>query len=285
MKILVIGGTGFVGEHVCNQLVKAGDSVIAIHNSGLTNRILGVEYKQINLDQDTQGFEQILNEIEVVVFSIQPDIERMKKMIDVLSRQHHLKKIVYLSSVLVYGDSDDKQDEEAIPQPSTEYEQKKFEEEQLLSHALQNREDVVLSIVRLGNVYGDVKNKGIMHYIIKSLIIDGIFTINGDGSAVRDYVFVDDVGASVKDIVHMKQEKQTEIVNICTGVGTTILELIAYAEHAADKKLDFKKGSPVDEKHSVIGDNQKLKMMVGRGPEIQIQEGINKMYQRYIDKK
>ncbi len=283
MQVLVIGGTGFVGGYLCRDLVNCGKEVVAVHATELSKNeaIEGVCYQKIDLNNDFLSLKNILDDIEVVVIAVQPSSVRMGNIMMALESANGLKKIVYLSTLLVYPDSSQIHDEEVVPEPKTDYEKAKYEEEKLLKEFV-DRNDIKLCIARLANVYGDVKNKGILNYILLALISNQQFIINGDGGQVRDYIFVGDVSRLLNAIVEFDQKEKIEVFNLCTGEGVSILDLIGLVEKVTYKKLNYRFGQSVFEKFSVIGDGSKLKNIIGQDLEYDLDLGIKKMYQKYL---
>src|SRR3989344_6222458 len=136
MRILLFGGMGFIGEYLAQKLSLRNDCKI---------KIVGRESK-------VQDFDS-----EVVVILTQPG-QALKDFLPIISSAHTIKKIVYCSTLLLYPNSQEKQDEGASLDPKTEYEKNKYEEELLLSTMTQ-KEKILLCIARLANVYGNIKNR------------------------------------------------------------------------------------------------------------------------------
>jgi UDP-glucose 4-epimerase len=96
----------------------------------------------------------------------------------------------------VYPDSPHPQPETTIPAPHSPYEQGKYEEEQLVT-AFADTHHLTHCIARLGNVYGDIQNRGVVGYLFQSLVTHTSFAVNGTGDQTRDYIFVDDVASAL----------------------------------------------------------------------------------------
>ena len=282
MRALIIGGTGFVGEYVSRVLAQAGLSVLAVHGSLLEEEpIAGVEYRQIDLDEDLLKFKATASECDTIIFSIQPDVFRMKKIISVLSSNDFINKIVYLSTLLVYPDSAIKSGEDQATDPLTEYERNKGQEENLLAQFTKNN-GCRFVVARLGNVYGDRKNRGVVNYLMRAVTSGNTFVINGNGQQIRDYIFVEDVARLLKFIILLEQKDQKEIFNVCSGRGSSILNLIKLVEAIAGKKIKVKFGNPVKEKASIIGDNTKLLKLSGLQSQYDLPGGVKKAYENYL---
>lgn len=284
MRVLVLGGAGFVGGYLCRELQKAGDTVTAIHFVPLASgdAFLGVRYERLDLDRDLRAFAEMTRDADAVVFSLPPSPLRTKRILASLANEKPPQKLVYLSTVLVYPDSDEKSNESVLPDPLTSYEREKVEEENLMTE-FSDMTSASLCMVRLGNVYGGVKNRGIVNFLMRALVGNTTFVVNGDGSVVRDYIFVEDAARLVGALIHRDQKEPKDVFNVCTGEGISILELISAAERAAGTAVRCTLGPGVEEKHSVIGENGKLIGALGRGPEHSLATGLEKTQKLLID--
>src|SRR3989339_1612492 len=100
MHTLVIGGTGFIGEYLCQELISEGESeIIAVSKPGFKKeeQTIRVRYEEIDLNTDFLALKKIMTEVNRIIWAIQPDIRRMKNILSVIQEFANLKKIVYLS--------------------------------------------------------------------------------------------------------------------------------------------------------------------------------------------
>jgi len=280
MNTLVIGGSGFIGEYLCRALVQ--DGVIAAVRPGMDEKekIAGVRYGEIDLDKNYLELKKIMNEVDKIVWAIQPDIWRMQNILSVIKDFGNIKKIVYLSTLLVYPDSIRKQNEEAVPEPKTDYEKAKFGEEKVLEEFVKSK-NCHLCIARLGNVYGDVKNKGVLNQLMLSLLNDTPFNLSGNGKNVRDYIFVEDAANLLAGLVKIDNASQIEKFNVCVGNGHSIYDLIGLLEDIACKKIKILSIDKIDKSKSVLGDNQKVAEVLNWAPNYGLTEGLKKTYNNY----
>lgn len=281
MSTLVIGGTGFIGEYLCRELVQRGEKVIAVSRPGSaeTDQIVGVQYESIDLDANPLELKKLIGAVDKVVLALQPDVARMKKIISIFSTGN-IKKVIYLSTLLVYPDSVLKQNEDTKPDPWTEYEKNKCEEEKLLED-LAKEKSYQLCIVRFGNVYGDVKNRGVINGIILALLNNVRFEVDGDGKNFRDYIFVEDVAKMLSDLVMNDSSEYAGIFNICTGLGNSVVDVIADLEEMANKKVSKSFKAVTFKLKNVIGDNQKILNITNKAP-LSLTEGLKKAYNNYL---
>lgn len=280
MNTLVIGGSGFIGEYLCRALVQ--DGVISVTRPGMSEKekIAGVRYEEIDLDKNFLDLKKIMNDVDKIVWAVQSDVKRMRNVLSVIKEFDNVKKIVYLSTLLVYSDSFSKQNEEAIPEPKTDYEKTKFEEEKKLEEFVKNK-NCQLCIARLGNVYGDVKNKGVINQLMLSLLNNTPFKLSGDGKNARDYIFVEDAASLLAGLVKTDDASQIEKFNVSTSIGHSILDLIGLLEDVARKKIKILIEDRIDKSKSVLGDNQKVVEILNLAPNFSLTEGLKKTYNNY----
>ena len=131
------------------------------------------------------------------------------------------------------------------------------------------------SIVRPANVYGPHDNFGEWSMVIPSLIKkaadNDVLSVWGDGSPIRDMIYVDDVA---RGMIHMVENKVTEPVNLGSGTGVTIKEVAEIIARFFGKKIIWDKEKP-------MGDAKRLMDMsraesYGFKPRTSLQTGISK---------
>src|SRR3989344_1196344 len=258
--ISLLGGTGFIGEYLTHSLQKRKDCKVSVISS-----------KDV-LTQDSFKKSQIL------VVLTQPNLGLLKQIEEFVSSSKNLEKIVYLSSLLIYPDSNAPQGEEVLPKPLNFYEKEKYKEEKLLSR-LTKKIECKLCIARLSNVYGDVKNKGIVNNIIVGLIKNQKIVINGDpAKKIRDYLFVEDVVNLISALIFNSQENQVEVYNICSGVGVSIDKLIEIIEDVSNEHVKFKIGKQIKEKSQVIGLHSKVLNLLDYKIKYDLKKGLKKTF-------
>lgn len=262
MKILLFGGSGFIGGHLAEKLGERKDCEIKIAGS-----------------RSPAGAEGL--DAEIIVVLTQPG--PAKNLLPAITASEKLKKIVYLSSLLIYPDSPEKQDENSRPDPKTEYEKNKYQEELMLWEATE-KIGCRLCVARLSNVYGDVKNRGVVDKIMTSLIPGNKFIVYGDKhKKKRDYIFIEDAVNLLFFLIFYEQQKPKEIFNICTGAGYSIQELIDAAENAAGQKINFEEGAPIFEKQIIIGDNKKILALSRYKFKYDLFAGLKETYKNYSE--
>ena len=262
MKILLFGGGGFIGEYLDRKLKIRSDCEVVV------------------VDRDSSLAEKD-PDFDIVVILTQPNGPVKDVLLPAIASAKNIKKIVYCSTLLLYPDSSKRQDENVLPDPKTEYEVAKYQEELLISDFAKQK-NVSLCISRLANVYGDVKNRGIINYILLAVLKGSPLTIFGDkDKKVRDYIFIDDIVRFLAFLIFYQQKNTKEIFNICTGRGSSIQNIIDIVESLANKKINFTIGQAILEKQTIIGENKKIVDIAGLAPQHDIAAGLEKTILHY----
>lgn len=279
---IIFGGTGFVGEYLVKFLKREGIRTSVIYNGRLseTEKKPGVKYYKTDLKKNFK--RNLPTSLNAAVIMTQPDDLIIKNIIKTLGQAKNLKKIIFISTILVYPNSPKKTKESTTPQPKSPYEKGKIEEEGRLTDYAKKR-NIKLSIIRMANVYGDKKNKGIIGLVFNSILNKTPLVINGDGNQKRDYIFIEDAASFIKSVVLYKQIKPIEIFNICTGKGQSINESIKLIKKLTGINVLVSHAQAVPEKRSVIGNNAKITKLFGK-PVYSFLKGLSKTYLNYLSK-
>ena len=218
MNILVTGGAGFIGSHLCRRLVSEGDSVIAVDNLStgdikLVRDLLATDnFTFIEADVfDAVKMQSVFkhNHFDMVYqlvantsvqrggYSPMLDIrETLTSTIEVLSyvAQFGVKKFAYMSSSTVYGTMNEVMREStAHLQPISFYGAAKLAGEAFAS-AFSSMYGIQMWVLRLSNVVGADATHGIVHDIKEKLQTDTKeLHLLGDGTQAKPFIHVDDV--------------------------------------------------------------------------------------------
>ena len=213
MKILVTGGAGFIGNHLSNKLKKLGHEVLIVDFSkkllqkpNLSNDFdfYGFnlsEYKNFNkLPKDIDVIYHIAAQTSGYTGLIDPDKDidwNIKGTLNIcrFAKENKIKKIIYTSSMSVYGNGDFKKETDKV-NPISHYGISKFCGELYLKQYKEYSIDY--TIFRLFNVYGfgqDLENlnQGMVSiYLAQSLKSDTI-EVKGSLNRYRNFIYIDDV--------------------------------------------------------------------------------------------
>ena len=295
MKILVTGGAGFIGSHVCDEFIAKGHSVEALDNLSTGSRknlSAAVPLAVLDIRSPEAASYIVAHRPDVIChLAAQMDVRKSvddprfdaeSNIVGTLNlleaaRRAGVKKFIFSSTGgAIYGEQD------LFPAPETHatrpvspYGVSKAAGELYLGYY---RAQYGLNFValRYANVYGPRQNPhgeaGVVAIFAQRLVTRESCTIYGDGAQTRDFVFAQDVAranslALERDFVGP--------VNIGTGIETDInrvYELLAAAAgvrqpatHAAAK--------PGEQRRSCI-DPSLAKRVLGWSPTIAVEEGL-----------
>lgn len=260
-SILVIGGSGFIGERLVERLRQGGARVQAPNQDELDIR-------------DLAALQIAFAKADSIVLLTQPDERGITAVVSALALCEPIH-VLYASTGLVYASSDSLVAEDASLAPQTPYERSKlYEEEALRAAALRGRH--TLTIARLGNVYGGPKNRGIVQKAIEAMHGGEPLVVVGE-SQRRDFIHVDDV---ISALAHLLVEgPQGETVNVGSGRSVTIDELLRLLERIAGCGIRWVRSGAVEEKHVVL-DTSKL-VQSGVTPRVGLEEGLRRTHELY----
>ncbi len=244
MKYVVTGGTGFIGSHLTERLVKQGDVVTVLDNlnTGKIENLKSVSKKINFVQNDIRDFEVLRSLMKNVdgifhqaaMASVQDSFRIPEKFHDVnvngtenifkIAKEFGIK-VVYASSSSVYGntsilpttESDEKR-------PINPYAKTKLEKDKLAEQYAKNGLKVIG--LRYFNVFGPRQSKeyaGVIKLFLERIQQGLPPLVNGDGLQIRDFVYVDD--AVNANILSMESDIDFEFFNIGTGTTISILDL------------------------------------------------------------
>lgn len=154
------------------------------------------------------------------------------------SKKNDIKKIIYFSSAAVYGEkiNEDCTIENSDLNPINSYGKIKLKMENMLT-SFCKKNQINYLIIRPSSIFGKNSNgkagKSIVQKLFHSLKNDELFTINGDGTSVRDYLHVKDLA---KTAVQLEIKNCTGIFNV-GGQPLSINQIISLIEKNFNSKI------------------------------------------------
>ena len=293
MKILVLGGNGFIGRNICKYLLEIGYDITSfdIQEPGL--KLPGVRYILGDFFDDDEILP-LLDGIDVVfhaISTINPGNSNVRYMQGYMyDFMQSVKlcnwsiefgfKIIYLSSGgTVYGYQEKMPiTEETLSVPINHYGNIKLCVENTI-RTFNKQSGTNNIIARIANPYGpeqDYHNGvGFIDAALKHAIAQEIIEIWGDGYTIRDYIYIDDVCRMLASLI--KYPGPEAIFNMSSNRGTTQKEVIQIIKQMVPNvRIKYLPARPVDVSQIVL-DNQKIMKLVN-APCISIEDGIKKYY-------
>jgi UDP-glucose 4-epimerase len=304
LKILVTGGSGFIGSNLVDKLISLYHDVVVIDDLS-TGKVenLNKKSKFYKMDICNEDILEVFNKEKfdiVYHMAAQIDIQKSIKdpiqdaMVNIIGtinileacRKSKVKKIIYSSTAAAYGNPDYLGiDENHYTQPISFYGSSKLSSEYYVS-IYSKLYNLDYTILRYSNVYGIRQDKngegGVISIFLDKIISSENVSIFGDGSATRDYIYVEDVvDANISSIEHGNRE----IFNIGTGKYTSVLKLFNFMKDIINKEIGviFEDERLEDIKDSYFEINKSMGILNWK-PKFCLEDGLRKTIEYYNNK-
>jgi UDP-glucuronate decarboxylase len=301
MRILITGGAGFIGSHLCERLLSEGNEVICLDNF-FTGRKANIAHLR-----DDNNFEVIRHDVTEPIFlevdqiynlacpaspvhyqynpikTVKTNVMGMINMLGLAKRVH--ARILQASTSEVYGDP--------IEHPQTESywgnvnpiglrscydEGKRVAETLMMDYHRQSGVDT--RIVRIFNTYGErmLENDGrvVSNFIVQALKGEPL-TIYGDGSQTRSFCYVSDLVDGIVRLMNAEAEDIHLPVNLGNPGEFTMKELADEVGKATGKSIELKNlPLPQDDPKQRKPNIERANRLLGWQPTVPLAEGLKK---------
>jgi UDP-glucuronate 4-epimerase len=311
--ILVTGGAGFIGSHLCERLLSDGVKVICLDNF---DSFYDPDIKIKNAEGMTKKFQDLFelvtgdirnpdhlkgifqkNRVDFVIHlaaraGVRPSIADPLLYQDVNIRgtivlleackAYKIKNFIFASSSSVYGENQRVPftEEDLDIQPVSPYGATKRAGE-LLCYSYHHLYGMNIACLRIFTAYGPRQRPEMAIHKFTRLIDRGEkIPIYGDGSSRRDYTYIDDLIEGILGVI--RYHKGFEIYNLGESQTTSLIELIKLIEGAFGKKADIEMLELQPGDVSVTyADITKAKRMLKYRPKVKMEEGIKRFVEWY----
>ncbi len=311
MHVLVSGGAGFIGGHLCRRLLSESHVVSAVDNfdpyydraikeegiADLTGRPNFHFYEQdinntafLGSVLEGQSIDAVVHlaakagvraSIENPVGCAHFNITGTQSMLE-FARKMGVEVFIFGSSSSVYGNNEKVpfSEEDAVHHPISPYAASKRSGE-LLAHTFHHLYDMTVHCLRFFTVYGPRQRPDLaIHKFARQLLTGQPITMYGDGTSSRDYTYVDDIVDGIVASLqraHALEQPEYEIINLGGSETTELLNLI----HGIGKALGIKptierQPMPPGDVERTYADISKARALLGYEPDTPIGEGLEK---------
>jgi dTDP-glucose 4,6-dehydratase len=296
---LVTGGAGFLGSHLCDELLRRGERVICVDNfeTGSLRNIQHLRMPEfVHVHTDITGPFFVEEPVDVVYHFASPasPIDYLRLPLHTLKvgaygthnalgvAKQHRARFLLASTSEVYGDP------QVHPQPEHYWghvnpigprgvydEAKRYAE--ALTMAYHRQQGVDTAIVRIFNTYGPRMrpNDGrAIPTFLRQALSEKPVTVFGDGSQTRSFCYVDDL---VRGIIALAESGEHMPVNIGNPAEYTLLELAeAVIEVTGSTSGIVHEALPTDDPKVRQPDITRARQLLGWEPEIELRDGLRR---------
>jgi UDP-glucose 4-epimerase len=293
MRILVLGGCGFIGTHIVDWLATAGHEVRVLSRRPETLRppVPGVDYRLADC-RDGEAVSAALASCDCVIHAFSATMPgnadadpatdvsaNLLPLIDLLDRMGRagVGRLIFLSSGgMVYGVPVSQPIKEQDPlQPIGSYGIVKVAMESYITLSARNR-GLRAVILRPSNVYGKRQGRdgaqGLVNTLLRRALTQDQVEIWGDGSIIKDYLNVADLARLCLLAVESNVQG---VFNAGSGTGWSVRQLIGLVQEVTGRQLDVAYGlSRSVDSPSTILDVTAARQAFGWAPAIGLREGL-----------
>jgi dTDP-glucose 4,6-dehydratase len=296
---VVTGGAGFLGSHLCDELLARGNRVICVDNLE-TGSLANIEHIRtdsfVHLNVDIIDAYHVEEPVDFVYHLASPasPIDYLRLPLHTLKvgsygthhtlglAKRHRARFLTASTSEVYGDP------QVHPQPESYWghvnpigprgvydEAKRYAE--ALTMAYHRQQGVDTSIVRIFNTYGPKMrpNDGrAIPTFLRQALQDRPLTVFGDGSQTRSFCYVDDL---IRGIIALAESGYHDPVNVGNPDEFTLLELAKVVIEVTGSKSEIVfEALPTDDPQVRQPDISLARELLGWEPKVSLREGLQR---------
>jgi UDP-glucuronate 4-epimerase len=309
MKILITGGAGFIGSHLCECLLSKHHQIYCLDNfdnfydpqakrSNIQNIVSHPNFQIFQTDiTDYSALEKIFLKytFDIVIHlaamaGVRPSIEKPQLYTSVningtqnlleLCRLYNIKKFIFASSSSVYGNNKKIPfcESDNVDFPISPYAATKKSCE-LLCHTYHKVFDMSIVCLRFFTVYGPRQRPDLaIHKFTDLLLVGKPIPVFGSGDTERDYTYIDDIIDGIsKSIDYVFLNKKYQIFNLGEARTISLNQMIHTLEVAIGKKA-VRNQLPlqIGDVDRTFADISKSKKLLGYEPKTDFEAGIIK---------
>lgn len=311
MNLLITGGAGFIGSHLCETVLGKNHSVTCIDNF---NDYYSPKIKEKNIEKCLKNQNFILFRENITDLNRIKKIFKNKKIDQVihlaaragvresinnpilfeevnvkgtlnlleLCKENKIKKFIFASSSSIYGENkkipfseSDATDSIISPYAATK------RAAEILCQTYSRLYNINMTCLRLFTVYGPRGRPEMAPYKFTKLVCDGKeVPIFGNGTSRRDYTYISDIVNGILSATN--KDFKFEIINLGNSKPIALRELISIIEKTVGKKAKIKEFAHQKGDVSVtFADISKAKKLLKYNPKIDLKQGMRNFFEWY----
>ena len=245
MKIAMIGASGFVGTRLIDLLkddksysIKNIDLVPSHFFNDIT--VIGDVRNQEQVDKELKGYDVVVllaaqhrDDVSPTSLYYDTNVGGMEVTLRAMEK-NGIKRIVFFSSVAVYGLNKENSNESHPADPFNHYGKSKWQAEQVLQKWYENHKDWNIDIIRPTVIFGE-RNRGNVYNLLKQ-ISSGKFLMVGNGKNKKSMAYVGNIVAFVKYMID-NVTKGYNVFNYIDKPDTDMNNLVAHVSKVLNKHI------------------------------------------------
>jgi dTDP-glucose 4,6-dehydratase len=310
-RILVTGGAGFISSAFVRHLLRATPyevvSLDALTYAGNLANLADIRsHERLSFVQgdirDEELVRSVVGAVDVIVNAaaeshveksivdgasefVATNVEGTRVLLDAV-REEPVDRFILISSSEVYGTAEaEPMNEEHPLNPRSPYAATKAGADRL-AFSYHATYELPIVIVRPFNNYGPRQHpeKVIPRFVLQALA-DEPLTVHGDGTASRDWLYVEDDAEAIQAVIEAGDEVVGEVINLATGVDVPVSRIADLVLDALEKPASLKEF--VDERPGQVrrhvGSTEKAERLLGWTARTSLEEGLGRTVQWYRD--
>jgi UDP-glucuronate 4-epimerase len=314
MSVLLTGGAGFIGSHLCERLLTGSFDVVSLDSY---DDFYNPKIKRHNLDKsrDYDCFTEVegdvrdldtldkIPEVDKIIHlaalaGVRPSIENPLLYQDVniggtlaileFARKRNIRHVIFGSSSSVYGNSDKVpfSEYDSVDRPISPYAATKKSGE-LLCHNYNHLYGLGVLCLRFFTVYGPRQRPDLaIHKFSRLMIAEELIPKFGDGTTERDYTYVDDIiQGVVAALGYLENHPEAyEIINLGNSCTVSLNEMISTVSRALSvtpniEELPMQPGDAL----RTYADISKARNLLNYDPQTDFEDGVQKFVEWFLE--